>query len=107
MPTLECLRANPDLALRRLRHGLDAARAHATYKNAVLHYWADLLEHYASVCDFAVALHPLAREAFGVRFNLEGVHAVSDWEKRELKFPYNRTDVKADGADPPRDWGYR
>jgi hypothetical protein len=106
MPTLACLRAHPDLVLRRLRHGLDAARTHATYKNIVLHYWADLLAHYKRVASFAVAKHPLAVEAYGLKLNFEGKHELGDHEKRELRFPYNRTDSGSDTLDSPREWSY-
>jgi hypothetical protein len=107
MPTLACLRAHPELVLRRLRHGLDAARTHATYKNAVLHYWADLLEHYKRVAPFAVTKHPLAVEAFELRFNFEGKHELGAFEKRELLYPYSRNESGAENTpDSPREWGY-
>jgi hypothetical protein len=63
MTILHCLREHPDLALRRARLGARAARELITYENAVLHYWADLLEHYAAQQHFTVEKHARAIDA--------------------------------------------
>jgi hypothetical protein len=95
LQTLDCLRAHPDLALRRLRLGLERSRELVTYKHAVLHYWADLLEAYAALQLFNVTKHRHAQEASAHRFVVKG-HVLTAREKSPLVHPYNRTKLHAD-----------
>lgn len=72
--TLACLRAHPELALERSRHGLAAARRLVTPANAVSGWWADLLIHYGTqVLQFPVRLHPDAIPAVNYVFTVSGV----------------------------------
>ncbi|KAJ1637300.1 hypothetical protein T492DRAFT_1140587 [Pavlovales sp. CCMP2436] len=90
MLTLGCLCAHPEVAIQRLRLGLEAARRMVTYRNSVLLYWADLLEHYHALQQFPTIRDPRAVPAAKYRFILDG-HVVGPErvEIRELAFPYN------------------
>lgn len=90
MVTLACLRKHEDLAFERARLGLQVARQLITYKNAVVLYWADLLEHYKRHMQFPVVRHPDAIPVAKYRFVLDGRYKPPDSsEIRELVFPYN------------------
>lgn len=101
MTTLSCFRKHPDLALERARLGLDVARRLITFKNVVVLYWADLLEHYARMMRFPVVRHPNAIPVAKYKFILDGHWKRPDmYEIRELVFPYNMSlGVYADHGD--------
>jgi hypothetical protein len=98
LPILACLRAHPELALRRLQIGLAATRRLITYRRAVPHYWADALEHYASLQQFKVEKHPHAIEPAGYRYLVNG-----KWQRPKdlemLVYPYNHSHKHIDKPD--------